>query len=139
GEIGLWVGLVAGIGGSVCAELVKPETGWPWWLAIIVALGVTAAIGLLQGLIITKLHLPSFVVTLAGLLAWQGVMLLILGNGGTQPINDTVINNIASGNLTPAWSWIAMILIVGAFGLRTWFRESRRRAAGLTAPPAAVT
>ena len=64
----------------------------------------------LQGTIITRLGLPSFVVTLAGLLGWQGVMLLILGNGGTLPINDNVINDIASGNLTPAASWIVMLV-----------------------------
>ena len=58
--------------------------------------------------------LPSFVVTLAGLLFWQGVMLLILGNGGTLPINDNVINDIASSNLTHAASWIVMLVIVGA-------------------------
>ena len=56
---------------------------------------------LLQGTIITRLGLPSFVVTLAGLLGWQGVMLLILGKGGALPINNKVINDLASGNLTP--------------------------------------
>jgi D-xylose transport system permease protein len=139
GEIDLSIGFVSGIGGIVTAELVKESTGWPWWAAILAGLAVCAAIGLLQGTIITRLGLPSFVVTLAGLLGWQGVMLLMLGQGGSLPINDTVINDIASGNLTPAWSWVAMILIVAAFGARTWFREARRRAAGLVAPPAAVT
>jgi D-xylose transport system permease protein len=139
GEIDLSIGFVSGIGGIVTAELVKDSTGWPWWAAILAGLAVCAAIGLLQGTIITRLGLPSFVVTLAGLLGWQGVMLLMLGQGGSQPINDKVVNDIASGNLTPAWSWIAMILIVTAFGARTWVREARRRAAGLVAPPAAVT
>jgi D-xylose transport system permease protein len=139
GEIDLSIGFVSGIGGIVTAELVKDSTGWPWWAAILAGLVVCAAIGLLQGTIITRFGLPSFVVTLAGLLGWQGVMLLMLGQGGSQPINDKVVNDIASGNLTPAWSWVAMILIVTAFGARTWFREARRRAAGLVAPPAAVT
>jgi D-xylose transport system permease protein len=139
GEIDLSIGFVSGIGGIVTAELVKESTGWPWWAAILAGLAVCAAIGLLQGTIITRFGLPSFVVTLAGLLGWQGVMLLMLGQGGSQPINDNVVNDIASGNLTPAWSWVAMILIVAAFGARTWFREARRRAAGLVAPPAAVT
>jgi len=139
GEIDLSIGFVSGIGGVITAELVKESTGWPWWAAILAGLVVCALIGLLQGTIITRFGLPSFVVTLAGLLGWQGVMLLILGQGGSQPINDDVINNITSGNLTPAGSWLAMIVIVAAFGARTWFREARRRASGLVAPPAVVT
>ena len=75
--------------------------------------------------------------TLAGLLGWQGVMLLILGNGGSLPINDNVINDIASGNLTPAASWIVMLAIVGR--VRRARRGCASRAAarsGLVAPPA---
>ncbi|MEY2589541.1 MAG: hypothetical protein QOJ67_1525 [Acidimicrobiaceae bacterium] len=139
GEIDLSIGFVSGIGGIVTAELVKQQYGWPWWAAIIVALLVCAAIGLLQGTIITRLGLPSFVVTLAGLLGWQGVMLLMLGQGGSLPINDNVINDLASGNLTPTASWIVMIAVVAVVGVRMWLRESRRRATGLAAPPASLT
>jgi D-xylose transport system permease protein len=139
GEIDLSIGFVSGIGGIVMAELVKQSTGWPWWGAIAVALLVCAAIGTLQGTIITRLGLPSFVVTLAGLLGWQGVGLLILGNGGSLPINSAVINDLASGNLTPTASWIVMAAIVAVFGLRTWTRESRRRRSGLVSPPVSLT
>jgi D-xylose transport system permease protein len=139
GEIDLSIGFVSGIGGIVTAELVKQQYGWPWWAAIIMALLVCAAIGLLQGTIITRLGLPSFVVTLAGLLGWQGVMLLMLGQGGSLPINDNVINDLASGNLTPTASWIVMIAVVAVVGVRMWLRESRRRATGLAAPPASLT
>ena len=111
GEIDLSIGFVSGIGGIVTAELVKQSYGWPWWAAIIVALLVCAAIGALQGTIITRVGLPSFVVTLAGLLGWQGVMLLMLGKGGSLPINVNVINDFASGNLTPTASWIVMVAI----------------------------
>ena len=139
GEIDLSIGYVSGIGGIIVAELVRESTGWPWWAAIIIALLACAAIGALQGTIITRVGLPSFVVTLAGLLGWQGVMLLILGNGGSLPINSDVINDLASGNLTPTASWIVMLAIVAVFGARTWLRESRRRASGLVAPPASLT
>jgi D-xylose transport system permease protein len=139
GEIDLSIGFVSGIGGIITAELVKQSTGWPWWAAILVALLVCAAIGALQGTIITRVGLPSFVVTLAGLLGWQGVMLLILGNGGSVPINDDIINNIASGNLSPTASWLVMIGIVTAFSAHIWWRESRRRSSGLVAPPASLT
>jgi D-xylose transport system permease protein len=139
GEIDLSIGFVSGIGGIITAELVKQSYGWPWWAAILVALLVCAAIGVLQGTIITRLGLPSFVVTLAGLLGWQGVMLLMLGQGGSLPINNNIINDLASGNLTPAASWVVMILIVAAVGARMWLHESRRRATGLVAPPASLT
>src|SRR5436305_2498523 len=139
GEIDLSSGYVAGIGGVVMAELLKQGTDWPWWAAIAVALLATAAIGVFHGLLITRIGLPSFVVTLAGLLGWQGVMLLILGTGGSLPINDKVVNDLASGNLTPTASWIVMLVIVGLFGLRTWLREGRRRASGLVAPPVSLT
>ena len=82
--------------------LVQPTYDWPWWAAIVGrAASATAAIGALQGTIITRLRLPSFVVTLAGLSASQGVMLELLGTGGTLPINNNIINDLANGNLTP--------------------------------------
>jgi len=139
GEIDLSIGFVSGIGGIITAELIKQQYGWPWWAAILVSLAVCAAIGLLQGTIITRLGLPSFIVTLAGLLGWQGVMLLLLGKGGSLPINDKVVNDIVSGNLTPAASWAVMIVIVAAVGARIWLHESHRRREGLVAPPASVS
>jgi len=139
GEIDLSVGFVSGIGAVVLAEAVKPTVGWPWWVAILAALLVCAAIGALQGSIITRIGVPSFVVTLAGFLFWQGVMLKILGNGGSVLISNTIVNDIASGNLSPAAGWIVMLLIVGAFGAMIWRRDARRRAAGLVAPPRSLT
>ena len=139
GEIDLSIGFVSGIGGIVTAELVKQSLGWPWWAAILAALVVCALIGVLQGTIITRVGLPSFVVTLAGLLGFQGVMLLILGKGGSLPINDHVINDLASGNLTPLASWIVLLGLAGLFSVRTWLREGQRRRSGLVAPPVGLT
>jgi D-xylose transport system permease protein len=139
GEIDLSIGFVGAIGGVAVAELVKQSNGWPWWAAIAAGLAACAVIGLIQGTIITRLGLPSFVVTLAGLLGWQGVLLLILGKGGTLPINNNVINDLASGNLTAAASWVVMLVIIGVFSLRIWLKESRRRASGLVAPPVGLT
>ena len=113
--------------------------GWPWYLAIAAGVLACAGIGLIQGLIITGIGLPSFVVTLAGFLFWGGVMLKILGNGGTFPINDTIINDIASNNLSNLAGWVVMLVIVGVFGLLAWRSDARRRSAGLVAPPPAVT
>jgi D-xylose transport system permease protein len=140
GEIDLSIGFVAGIGGVVLAELLKPSgLDWPWWAAIVVALLVCAAIGALQGSIITRIGLPSFVVTLGGLLFWQGVMLKILGNGGSVLISNSIVNDIASGNLSPIAGWVVMLATVGIFGILSWRRDARRRRAGLVAPPPGLT
>src|SRR5487761_2529684 len=92
GEIDLSVGFVAGLSAVVLAKLADPTVGWPWWAAVLVALAVAAAIGLIQGTLITRIGLPSFVVTLGGQLFWQGVMLWALGNGGSVLIQSQVIN-----------------------------------------------
>jgi D-xylose transport system permease protein len=139
GEIDLSIGYVGGVGGVLMAEFVKQSTAWPWWAAIAIGLGACAVIGALQGIIITRIGLPSFVVTLGGQLGWLGVMLIILGTGGVVSINDPVINNIASGNLSPLASWIVMVLIAGGFSAMTWSRDSRRRRSGLVAPPASLS
>ena len=139
GEIDLSIGYVAGMGAVIMADAAGPAHGWPWYVAIALALLGCAGIGLIQGLIITSVGLPSFVVTLAGLLFWQGVMLKILGNGGTIPINDSAINDIASSNLSDTASWVVMIVIVGAFAILAWRRDAKRRAAGLVAPPPTIT
>jgi D-xylose transport system permease protein len=139
GEIDLSIGFVAGLSAVVMSELVRPTVGWPWWAAIAAALVVCALIGLLQGTLITRIGLPSFVVTLAGLLFWQGVMLRILGDGGAILIEDDTINSIGSGTLTKIGGWVVMLLVVGAYAFQTWRRDSRRRDAGLNAPPPSLT
>jgi D-xylose transport system permease protein len=140
GEIDLSAGFVAGLAAVVMATLAKPQgAAWPWWAAIGAALLVASAIGLLQGSLITRLGLPSFVVTLAGLLFWQGVMLRMLGSGGSILIQDRTINNIVSANLSPLAGWIVMLVLVALFAVSTWRRDERRRSSGLTAPPRSLT
>ena len=139
GEIDLSIGYVSAIGGVIMAELVKPTVGWPWWAAIAAGLIACALIGLLQGSLITRIGLPSFVVTLAGLLFWNGVLIRIVGETGSILIQDNVINGIASGNMTRLASWVVMLALVALFGVRTWRRDARRREAGLVAPPPTLT
>jgi D-xylose transport system permease protein len=139
GEIDLSIGFVAALGGVIMAELLSPSHGWPWYAAAGTALLACAGIGILHGLIITRIGLPSFVVTLAGLLFWQGVMLRILGSGGTIPINDSIINDIASANLSNAASWLVMLVLVGLFAAGTLRRDEKRRRAGLVAPPRSIS
>ncbi|WP_224055046.1 sugar ABC transporter permease [Celerinatantimonas diazotrophica] len=139
GEIDLSLGFVAGIGATVATVLVQPSFGWSWPLAVIAALCVSGALGVFQGLLITRLKLPSFVVTLAGLLGFQGLMIQLLGTGGTIPINSNVINNFANGTLSPTVGWIVTILVILGFSVFTLRRDGLRRASGLVAPPVGLS
>jgi D-xylose transport system permease protein len=145
GEIDLSIGYVAAIGGIVAANLVQPDPGWPWWAAIIAALIACAAIGGIHGLIITKLGIPAFVVTLAGYLFWFGVMIIILGAGGgvgiTSPHapNQQILYGIVYAYIDPLVAWIGLIVIVGLLGATLWLRDAGRRKSGLVAPPVGLT
>lgn len=139
GEIDLSIGFIGGVVGVIVAELVFGNSPIPTWLALLAGLGAGAAIGLLNGLIITSIGLPSFVVTLAGLLAWNGVMLIILGNGGTVPINNDLVNNLANGLLSPTASWVVMTAIVIVFLADLVWNDLRRRRRGNLTAPLSVT
>jgi D-xylose transport system permease protein len=145
GEIDLSVGYVAAIGGTVAAVLVQPTYNMPWWIAVVAALGLCAAIGVLQGVIITQLRLPAFIVTLAGYLGWYGVLLMMLGNSGNAPLTSEKIDGqrflygIVSGTIDPTGSWIGLAVVVAIFAVILWFRDSGRRRSGLVAPPVGLT
>ncbi|NCF67900.1 MAG: ABC transporter permease [Chloroflexi bacterium] len=120
-EIDLSVGYVGAVGAIIMALLLR-ESGpaWPWWLAIGTGLLITAAIGLLQGTIITKAGVPSFVVTLAGWLVWSGVVLILtteLSTAGVIVIQNSVVLGIANSFLPAMWGWIlwaaALIVYLG--------------------------
>src|SRR5205085_49314 len=83
GEIDLSIGYVSGMGGVIAALLLEPGKGVPTSVAVVLALGTGLAIGLIQGSFVAFLGVPSFVVTLAGLLIWNGVLLQIIGSSGT--------------------------------------------------------
>jgi D-xylose transport system permease protein len=85
--------------GILLALLFQIANGWTWYNTIAVAIVITAAIGLLHGFIITFFRVPSFIVTLAGLLAWNGVVLKIIGSGGTVIVQDDFIEGIANSYL----------------------------------------
>ncbi|OIQ74027.1 xylose transport system permease protein XylH [mine drainage metagenome] len=139
GEIDLSLGFVAGIGATVATILVQPSIDWPWWAAILAALATTSALGALQGLLITKVRLPSFVVTLAGLLGFQGLMIQLLGAGGTIPIPNEVINNFANGTLGEVGGWLATGVVLLGYAAITIIRDRQRRNSGLVAPPPGIT
>lgn len=133
GEIDLSLGAVAG----VCAGILGVNLTlhhWGVWQAVLVTLLVGAAIGLLQGAIIVLVGVPSFLVTLAGLLAWGGVQIILLGTQGELLINDQAIRDVGAAYLTPTQSWVLAGIGLLGFGWTLWRLRVRRLQAGLPAP-----
>ena len=145
GEIDLSVGLVMGLGAVLVAEEVQPSgLNWPWWLAIIVSLLICSAVGFIQGTLVARLKMPSFIVTLGGLLVLEGVAIIVLGGslvgiGNSRFTNEVVIYDIFYGRFDPVVSWI-LLAVVGVIGAGVvWFADARRRRSGLVAPPASLS
>jgi D-xylose transport system permease protein len=134
GEIDLSVGAVSGLAAGVMAVLSVKE-GWSPELAIVAALVVGALIGLLQGFFITAFGLPSFVVTLAGLLAWPGFLLLVLGDTGTVPLPPSTITDLTGTFFDPAVGWAIAIAVVAVYVFSVLRGRMRRAQAGLSVPP----
>ena len=106
---------------------------------MLVGLAFPALFGLVEGVIITWLRLPSFVVTLAGQLAALGILLSIIntaapGSGGTIRLYNNVLNDIENGAMSPLTGWIVTAAAVVLGGALMLTRDSRRRAAGWPRP-----
>ena len=112
GEIDLSAGFTAGTAAAVLGVLMG-QHGVPWWLAIPAALLTGAVIGLLIGLLVARLGIPSFVVTLAWFLGLQGVLLLVIGEGGTIRVDNPVIFALMNNNLSPLLGWLLFLLVIG--------------------------
>lgn len=130
GEIDLSAGYAAGTAAAILGVTLT-QRGWPWYLALLATLLTGVIIGLLIGLLVSRLGIPSFVVTLAMFLALQGLMLLIIGEGGTIPIRNETILNIMNANMSPIAGWILFAIVVGGWALISLNRDRARRASGL--------
>jgi D-xylose transport system permease protein len=144
GEIDLSIGYTAAIGAVFTCWVLLPPNPWPWPVAVLIGLAVPAIYGAIQGVIITRLRLPSFVVTLAGQLAGLGLLLAIMNqaapnSGGTIRLYNNVLSDIEAGSMSPLAGWIVMIVAVVLAGGLFVVRDTRRRSSGLAAPPASVT
>jgi D-xylose transport system permease protein len=135
GEIDLSIGYVSGMGGVITALLLEPGKGVPTSVAVALGLGTGLTIGLLQGFFVAKIGVPSFVVTLAGLLGWNGVVLQIIGSSGTIVIQNRFVNGIANDYVKHWLAWVVAIVAVLAYVLQQLANIYRRRKADLPNDP----
>ena len=136
GEIDLSIGAVSGLCAGVMAVLTV-QHGWSPWLAILAGLLAGTSIGLINGFFNTYFGIPSFVVTLAGLIAWQGALLLVLGKTGTVNLPPSIITDLTSTFYGAGVGWtLAVVVTVGTFAVGLMGMR-RRQKAGLEAPPIA--
>jgi D-xylose transport system permease protein len=144
GEIDLSIGYTSALGAVFTCWLLLPPNPAPWPLAVLVGLAVPAVFSGLEGVIVTRLRLPSFVVTLAGQLMALGLLLEVMqaaapNGGGSIRLYNNVLSDIEGGALSPLASWIVTAVAVALAGVTFLVRDSRRRASNLTAPPLSVT
>jgi D-xylose transport system permease protein len=137
GEIDLSVGFVSGVAGVVTALLTLPDNSnvFAAGPALVIVLLVGVGIGTLHGLIITKVGIPSFVVTLAGLLGWNGVVLLLIGDRGTVIIQNDFFVGFANDFLPEATSWILAIVGIALYAGTLFWQRIQRSRAGLPSAP----
>jgi D-xylose transport system permease protein len=131
GEIDLSVGAVSGVTSALMA-VVSVQRGWSPYVAMAAAVAMGLTIGVVQGALFSLFGIPSFVVTLAGLLGWQGLQLYILGDTGTVNVTDGKIVGLANHFYSDAAGWVMAAVAIAAYaGITLWSLRSRR-AAGLT-------
>src|SRR6266849_875736 len=137
GEIDLSVASVGTLG-AVIMGILSARLGYPAWAAIMIAIAAGALVGCINGLFIAILRIPSFIVTLAAAIGYEGLLLYLLNGQATLIINDPAINGIA-GSSTSFLPWylgiglptLAVVLYIGGILLD----QVNRRRAGLRTRP----
>jgi D-xylose transport system permease protein len=137
GDIDLSAGVAGGVSACVMGLLIVKHDQ-PWYLAVLAALVTGAAIGLIIGVLVAKLGIPSFVVTLAFFLGLQGVTLKLIGEGGSVRVSDPVISGITKDNLSTTWGWILAIAIIVGYAVIALLSHRRKVEKGLQHQPLAV-
>jgi D-xylose transport system permease protein len=128
GEVDLSVGAVSGLAAAVMAVL-NVKHGWAAWPAIFAGILTGLAIGLFQGSLAVLFAIPPFVITLAGLLAWQGALLAVLGDTGTINLTNPTIVDLANKFFSDSVGWIIAAVIVLAYAaIALWGRQQRVKA-----------
>jgi D-xylose transport system permease protein len=137
GEIDLSAGYASGVCGAVMAILLTNHH-WHWYTAIPVALITGLVIGFTLGFLVAKLGIPSFVVTLAAFLGFQGILLVLLKGGINISISDPFVVGLANKNMSVVWSWILAIVAVIGYAAVQFNRVRSRAARGLITDPIGV-
>jgi D-xylose transport system permease protein len=130
GEIDLSAGYAAGVCGALLVIMIT-KMDYPWFLAFPISVLAGVLLGAIIGYLVAQLKIPSFVVTLATFLAFQGLLLLLVGEGGTIRIEDPVILAVENKNLSVSYSWIFFLLTAGAYLLSGLLKFRKRKKAGL--------
>jgi D-xylose transport system permease protein len=139
GEIDLSIGFVSGVGGVLTAILLTPDGNeLPTFVVMVIVLAAGLGIGTFHGLIITKIGVPSFVVTLAGLLAWNGVVLLLIGSRGTVILQNDFVIGLANNFMAPEAAWVLAIVAIALYAAVQLTRAVSRRRAGLQTDPTLI-
>ena len=134
GEIDLSVGSVSGLGAGVMGVL-NVKHGVPALIAVPAGILTGTLVGFLQGFWFTRFKVPSFVVTLSGLLAWEGLLILILGTTGTINLFDPKIDAIAGSFVAPLGGWILAVVALAIYVVGMLRTRQRRARAGLEIQP----
>ncbi|WP_433283398.1 sugar ABC transporter permease [Micromonospora sp. CA-244673] len=137
GEIDLSAGFASGVCAAILANVVT-ELGYPWYVAVLAAVATGLAIGIGLGLLVAKVGIPSFVVTLAGFLAFQGIVLMLMKEGSNISVRDDVLLAIANRNLPTALGWALAAVAVAGYAAVQLLRHRNRAARGLLTDPFAV-
>lgn len=136
GLLRIWPGVAVSLLGVVLT--MSGFTANPW-IEMLLALCVGTAIGCITGFLVAKIGMPSFVVTLALFLAWQGVILQLIGDGGVLGIStSTVLDQIANGSLSTVGSWVLFVVAAGGYAAVTLGRHFTRLRRGLVTQPTTI-
>jgi D-xylose transport system permease protein len=130
GEIDLSAGYAAGVSGAVLVILITNHQV-AWYIAFPISIVVGGLLGFILGSLVARIGIPSFVVTLAAFLAFQGLLLLLAGEGGTIRIEDKTILAVENSNLSPLLSWVFFVVVAVAYVATGLNRLNTRRRAGL--------
>jgi D-xylose transport system permease protein len=137
GEIDLSAGFTSGVAAVVFAILLVNH-GVPFWLCLLAAIAVGLVTGLVLGLLVTKLGIPSFVVTLAAFLAFQGVALILLHGGNSITITNSTTLAINNNSMPPWLGWTMFAVAVAGFAAVQLLRVRNRRSRGLASDPVSL-
>jgi len=130
GDIDLSAGYASGVCGAVMTILVTNH-GWPWYVAFGLSVIVGVALGTSIGWLVAYLGIPSFVVTLAAFLGFQGLLLLLAGEGGTIPMTQPTVLKIENSNISVTNSWILFVVCAVLYVLSGLRKMQLRRKQGL--------